>query len=274
MKMNIVRNFIFRTKLLVLASFAVRLLSILKFNLNNFYITFVWLIKKSEFTNYNYDLTALNKKYLAVFIAAVTNRSEDEVNKYFHELETDIDFNAYLKHKIKISPRGNELGQEFFFGRRLGWYALIRILQPEVVVETGTDKGFGTLVMAQALHKNGAGKIFTIDSDPFAGVLIDQNKWSNIELLRGNSIELLENFEKIDFFLHDSDHDPKYEYSEFVAIINKINSEALVLSDNSHVCDSLLRWSNKQYRKFAFFKEESLNHWHPGDGIGISFLQK
>lgn len=271
MKNRIIRDFIFRTRLLIFASLAVRLQLIIKYNLDNLYLTFIWLLKKSEFTNFNYDITSLNKKHLAVFIATITNQSQKKVIGYFDELESDHYFNKYLKDTILKIPRGHELSENYFFGRRLGWYALVRIFQPLVVVETGTDKGFGTLVLAQALKMNGKGKVYTLDSDTFAGSLIDQDKWQNIKFLRGNSIELLGAINEIDFFIHDSNHNPDYEYSEYIAIENKLSKKSVILSDNAHSCESLLRWSNKQSRRYAFFKEESLNHWHSGDGIGISY---
>ena len=34
------------------------------------------------------------------------------------------------------------------YGRRLGWYALVRALKPRTVVETGADKGLGSCVLA------------------------------------------------------------------------------------------------------------------------------
>ena len=271
MKNRTIRDFIFRTRLLAFASFAVRLQIIIKYNIDNLYLTFIWLLKKSEFTNFNYDITSLNKKHLAVFIATITNQSQNKVMGYFDELESDHYFNNYLKDTISKIPRGHELSENYFFGRRLGWYALLRIFQPLVVVETGTDKGLGTLVMAQALRMNGKGGVYTLDSDTFAGALIDLNEWQNIKFLRGNSVELLGAINKIDFFIHDSNHDRDYEYSEYVAIENKLSTKSLVLSDNAHVCDSLLRWSTNQSRNYAFFKEEPLNHWHSGDGIGVSY---
>lgn len=265
-----IRNFIFGTNILKYFATLIRLREFLKFNYKNLKSSFKWLLFKSEFTNYNYDITPLNRSYLACFLSCVTDISEREVLKIFEELELDQKFYEYVESKILKIKRRRELSIPFYYGRRLAWYTLIRILKPEVVVETGTDKGLGTLIMAHALQKNGKGKIFTIDSDPYSGSLIDLFEWSNIEILRGNSLALLESVESIDLFLHDSNHDPAYEFSEFVAIEKVLSDNSWVISDNSHISDSLLEWSRQQGREFIFFKEESINHWHPGDGIGLS----
>jgi len=267
---NLVRNYLFSSKAFVIARFLVRLRQIFLFNLNNFFTTTNWLIKEREFTNYFYEISDINKKYLITFLSNITECDETKINNFFSEIENDIEFNTYISDQLRKNSRGSEIALPLLLGRRLAWYALIRIFKPEVVVETGTDKGIGTLVMARALERNRSGKIFTLDSDPFAGALIDLNKWTNIEFLKGNSIKLLNEFKTIDFFIHDSNHDYSYEYSEFNSIEGKLSPSSVVLSDNSHISEALLDWSTKHGRRFYFFKEQSINHWHAGDGLGVS----
>jgi predicted O-methyltransferase YrrM len=43
--------------------------------------------------------------------------------------------------------------------------AFVRALQPEVVVETGTHRGFGAEAIGQALARNGHGHLFTLEID-------------------------------------------------------------------------------------------------------------
>lgn len=265
-----IRNYIFGKNILKYFLALVRFKEVIKFNFKNLVISFKWLIFKSEFTNYNYDITELNRKYRASFLSFAVAVNEKEVLKLIEELESDTEFQKYIEDQILRIKRGRELGTPFYYGRRIAWYVLIRLLKPQVVVETGTDKGLGTLLMARALQKNGKGRVLTLDIDPFSGSLIDLSKWSNIEILRGDSLTLLPSLEKIDFFIHDSNHDPEYEFDEFCAIESSLVEQSIVLSDNSHISDSLHRWSEKHGRRFIFFKEESLDHWHPGDGIGMS----
>jgi len=44
--------------------------------------------------------------------------------------------------------------------------ALCRALQPDFVLETGTAFGQTTLALADALHRNGQGELYTVDRDP------------------------------------------------------------------------------------------------------------
>ena len=240
------------------------------FNATNIYKSLKWLVTRSEFTNYNYDITQLNRDYLIAFIAYVTKKDYSFVNNIFLEIENNKEFQKYLDNQISKIKRRYELPDQVYFARRLGWYALVRILKPEVVVETGTDKGLGTLLIAQALKENSCGKIYSFDIDPFSGVLIDLKDWENIELLKGDSIENLKKMGKVDMFIHDSDHSKNYEMTEFESIQKSLSDNSIVISDNSQYTPALLEWSTRNNRRFLFFKEESKNHWYPGDGIGVS----
>jgi predicted O-methyltransferase YrrM len=266
----VIRDFIFGSRLLPIFAFPIRIKSVFAFNLRNIFISLNWLIKSSEFTNYNYDLTKLNRNYLIAFIAHITKKDYNYVESIFLELENNEDFKKYLATQIASIKRKYELPEQIFFARRIGWYALVRILKPSIVVETGTDKGLGTLLIAQALKVNSHGKVYSLDIDPYSGVLIDKKFWGNIELLKGGSLDSLRKLEKVDMFIHDSDHNETYEMSEFESIQNSLSESSIVISDNSQFSEALLEWSNRNNRRFLFFKEESVNHWYPGDGIGIS----
>ena len=75
----------------------------------------------------------------------------------------------------------------------------------------------------------------------------------------------------IDLFINDSDHLASYEYQEYQTIKNKLSPKALILGDNSHVTNKLLKFSIENDRNFVLFREEPKDHWYPGAGIGISF---
>src|SRR6266446_10867828 len=76
----------------------------------------------------------------------------------------------------------------------------------------------------------------------------------------------------IDLFINDSDHSAEYEYKEYLTVADKLTPSAVILGDNSHVSDSLRRFSEMRHRRFLFFQEKPKEHWYPGAGIGISYL--
>jgi len=139
-----------------------------------------------------------------------------------------------------------------------------------VVVETGTEKGLGSLVIAEALLRNGNGRLVTIDVEPQSGLLIGGD-WAKVtENVIADSLVTLSSIDKIDLFIHDSDHSADHERREFELVASHLSPVGIVLSDNSHATSVLAKWSLKSNRQFLFFAEKPLNHWYPGAGIGVS----
>jgi hypothetical protein len=113
-----------------------------------------WGLSSREFTNYTYDLTDTNLRYLAHTVAAVTGKPLETIEGYLREPYADGEL---VEHVIRQTVR-SELcylaDDDCRFGRRLGWYAFVRAVKPEVVVETGVDKGLGSVLICHALIKN------------------------------------------------------------------------------------------------------------------------
>lgn len=229
-----------------------------------------WLFRSREFANFTYDLTPANKNHLAWFIAGFCNVSVQEIERYFLELESNVHLRQHIATQLLMNRRGNEIDGEAFFGRRLGWYAIVRATKPDVVVETGTEKGLGSLVLAEALLKNGAGRLITIDIEPQSGLLIGGVWAAVIEQVVEDSLVALSEIRNIDLFIHDSDHSADHEERELESVIPHLSADGIVLSDNSHITSVLAEWSVKHNRHFSFFAEKLLNHWYRGAGIGIS----
>jgi hypothetical protein len=145
-----------------------------------------------------------------------------------------------------------------------------------MIVETGVDKGLGSVILCSALMRNAEegyqGEYLGTDINPRAGLLLRPPYSQFGSISYGDSIESLKKIQKpIDIFINDSDHSAEYEYREYLTVAEKLSPGAFVLGDNSHLTDSLLRFSRERGREFIFFKEEPLDHWYPGGGIGISF---
>ena len=97
-------------------------------------------------------------------------------------------------------------------------YTLIRLTQPDVVVETGVSHGYSTAVMLQALVDNEQGKLFSFDLPAFrpgvpanTGLAIPERlrsypQWElNLGPDRQTIPPLLKKVSQIDFFHYDSD---------------------------------------------------------------------
>jgi predicted O-methyltransferase YrrM len=261
---------ILQSKALPLLVFPYRCRLIVRHLARNFKESIPWLFRSKEFANFTYDLTAANKEYLAWFVADICGVPASEIRDYFNELENDSQLDAYIKTGLANHRRGNEIDRQAFFGRRLGWYAIVRATKPLVVVETGTEKGLGSLVLAEALLKNGSGRLITIDMEPSSGLLIGAEYGGVIERVISDSLLAISKIDQIDLFIHDSDHSAEHEAQEFEILRSHLTADAIVLSDNSHATTELANWSLRNNRRFMYFAEEPLNHWYPGAGIGVS----
>jgi len=220
-----------------------------------------WAWEGRELDNFTYDLTDKNKGDLAAMIAVVTGAPPSAVRTYLDEPEQEL---------------GSHYGGSNGFGRRLGWYAIVRIAKPRIVIETGVHRGLGAAVLCAALKRNAEegheGRYYGTDINTGAGDLL-LDPWRQFgEILYGDSIASLEAFRgQVDLFINDSDHSAEYEYREYRTILPKLSDRAILLADNAHVSESLRRFSEEEGRKYLFFREEPREHWYPGGGIGVSF---
>jgi predicted O-methyltransferase YrrM len=237
---------------------------------------FVWALRSREHYNYSYDLQPLNLQYLASFVSVVTGRPFDEIESYLREIDSDQALKQHVVSRNRQHKERYVADPEARFGRRMGWYAMIRAAKPRLVVETGVDKGLGSVVLAAALMRNTAeghsGRLVALDINPNAGYLLTKPYTQVAEMMYGDSLESIARLQdKVDFFIHDSDHSAEHERKELHAIEAKLTPNAFVLSDNADCTDELLKFALGTGRRFLFFAEKPKNHWWPGDGIGVAF---
>lgn len=229
-----------------------------------------------EITNFTYDLTAKNLNYLAHTVAFAAQRPRQEIAGFIAEARQDAGLKQHVADAMRERGAPLNPGVDCLFGRRLGWYAMVRALRPKVVVETGVERGHGAVLLCAALLRNAAegypGRYFGLDIAPGAGWLLTGKYAQTGKILYGDSLESLAKLqETIDLFINDSDHSAEYEAKEYAAIEFKLSSGAVILGDNAHATDKLALFSEKTGRNFLFFREEPMDHWYGGAGIGISF---
>lgn len=230
-----------------------------------------WIVHSHEHTNLTYDLTERNVDQLAWFISEVADTPVQQIRAYLSEIQGDQELRDHVRTTTQSSSRRGLADLHARFGRRMGWYALVRALQPELVVETGTDKGLGSCVIAAALLRNGKGRLLTLDVNPESGFLIAGKYAEVVDHRIGDSIAQLVDLQlPVDVFLHDSDHSAAHESKEFDAVASHLTPASVALSDNSHVTAVLSDWAQERGWQFSFFAEEPADHWYTGDGIGAA----
>lgn len=130
-------------------------------------------------------------------------------------------------------------------------YCCVRVLQPEVMIETGVAHGASSWMILNALHKNGKGKLYSIDlpdndtnpaynfqSTPQTGWIVPdvlKNRWE-LHLGYAQTIlpQLLDELKRIDIFFHDSDHSYSHMKYEFETVLPYLHKESILLSDDVH----------------------------------------
>lgn len=230
-----------------------------------------WLANSREHTNFTYELSALNRLYLAHWVANVAEVSVGTCLQLFTEIESDHLFQQQVECATKRSSKRWLSDRTPKLGRRLAWYALVRLFKPDCVIETGCDKGLGTLVLLRALEKNASGHVYSIDVNPRAGWLLEGYPATRVTLLIGDSLEEISNLPESSFgiFLHDSLHTYEHEKAEFELARSKFR-KGLFLSDNSEASSALADWAHANNLTFHFFAEDPEGAWPPGGGIGLA----
>jgi hypothetical protein len=236
-----------------------------------------WSVTSKEESNFTYHLTPENLLYLAHTLSVVTGCSVELAQTYIREIREDRELAQYVEGQALSSKFRGVTDRRVAYGRRIGWYAMVRILKPKVVIETGVDKGLGAVVLCAALLRNqaegSAGAYYGTDIVPTAGWMLKAPYNEVGQLLIGDSVESLRGFQSpIDLFVNDSDHSADYEALEYETIVGKLSPKAVILGDNAHVTSKLAEFSLKQGRRFVYFQEEPEHHWYRGGGIGMSYL--
>lgn len=135
-------------------------------------------------------------------------------------------------------------------------YVLIRLLQPDVVVETGVGAGVSSWTILHAMDQNSKGRLVSIDLPtpntellPSVGYLVPTELRDRWELREGPSQrllpEVLEELREIDIFQHDSRHSYSNQLREYRTAWPFIKTNGLLVSDdvsNDALYDASREW--------------------------------
>lgn len=234
-----------------------------------------WAFKDTEDSNFYYDLNSLNVEHMMHAISVITKIKPKIIEGYIEEIRNDDWLKELILKNLKSSSYPKDIKVEF--SRRIGWYAIARVIKPKVIVETGVHNGVGACVLTRALMKNSeegvTGEYFGTDIDEAAGQLLTSPLSDYGKILYGDSITSLKELNcTIDLFINDSDHSETYEQQEYEIVNKKLSSDAIILGDNSHVTNKLSKFSLENKRNFIFIPEKPKDHWYPGAGIGVSYV--
>lgn len=131
----------------------------------------------------------------------------------------------------------------------VNFYALIRIIKPNIIVETGTANGSMTSWLLAALEKNGGGKIISIDLPPEKGklsmdmtieeknigILIPREYHHRWNYIKGDAKLYLPKIlseHDVDLFIHDSLHTRTHMLFEYNVARALMRPLTLIMTDD------------------------------------------
>jgi hypothetical protein len=206
---------------------------------------------------------------LVAFVADAVAHPVEEIAAYVAEPQTDDRLLESLRSTLgKRSDRNNEP----HFGRRLAWYAVVRALKPELVVETGVHDGLGSALLLRAVDLNGSGTVVGFDTDPGSGWLIPDHLRGRYEFVDGDSrLTIPETLEgrRVGVFIHDSLHTYEHEALELRLALDYSADSIVLISDNAHATSALSDICRERGLAFKLFLERPLDHFYPGAGVGL-----
>jgi len=113
-----------------------------------------WLFRSNETTNFSHELEKNNTRYLVSFIADIANTKFNVAMAYITKIEEDRELRKHISAATAKPDWSFLADKKVRFGRRIGWYALTKILKSKTVIETGVGIGFGACVFTAALKGN------------------------------------------------------------------------------------------------------------------------
>lgn len=224
-----------------------------------------YVLLDPETDNFTYDLA--NRTELAAWVAAITDCDPALASRYVGEPAQD----EVLAARLHAATAGRWLWtkRDPRFGKRLGWYALARVLRPGLIIETGVHDGLGSMALLRALERNAdegtPGRLVSFDINPKAGWLVGAHPlWElRIQSSQAGLGEVLAGPVSPGVFIYDGTHSVQAELQEFEAVQPRLPTGGVLVSDDAHngALASVCQTHGLSYHEVA---ERPVGHFYPG----------
>lgn len=159
----------------------------------------------------------------------------------------------------------------------IAWYALIRKYSIEKIVETGVSMGWSSFMILEALNRQNKGSLYSIDLNDSemvkenggVGYLVPSNYKKRWNLIIGDSKQhlekLLHSLNKIDMFIHDSEHSDEHMSFEYNAAWKYLRKDGILCSDDinhSNAFKDFTSLHEKEISNLTIFQEISRPYDH------------
>lgn len=242
-------------------------------NKNSFKYAYKWILFGKDISNFLYEIE--NTDDIINVCNLVTEIETYRLQRILNEVTFDNDeFKSFFTNEFFSSH-----GKKNIFGRRLIWYLLARTIKPNLIIESGIDKGLGSSLLCYAQFKNREEKqndyrYIGVDIAKKNKFYFDKknNLFSNFEFIYEDSIKFLNKFSEKNkiMYISDAEHNYDFEIKEYNLIKKQFKNGSIIISDNNS--GSLNDFSKTNNKKISKFKEKSKNFWYKGATTTISYF--
>lgn len=234
-----------------------------------------YVLLDPEVESFSYDLA--NEQELVEHLAAVFTVDRESVQRYVDETRHDPELTELLANRTRWRPH---LKRRQALGNRLLWYAIARILKPQVVVETGIYRGLGSLALLVALNRNAqegyCGELVSVDADPRAGQLVPRHLRQRWTKVTGKSADVLDGAvagRTIDLFFQDTPHTPENQELEFDVALRHAAARLVIVEGSGGYCPTLAELAERLNVQRHHFREQPLNHFYKSPGSAYVIVE-
>ncbi len=187
---------------------------------------------------FKYHCRRVSERTFIEFLARQWGSSTKAIDVAYNDLNNNLPLWEEIEKKLAKYPNcyGLQMTQELPV-----LYLIVRLIQPDCIIETGVSGGASSTYILRALHDNEKGKLYSIDLQPdnlpkgkTSGWIVPQSLKSRWKLYIGDAKELLEplldDLGGIDCFIHDSLHTYEHMIWEFRTVWKYLGSCGFFLS--------------------------------------------
>jgi predicted O-methyltransferase YrrM len=206
---------------------------------------------------FKYHYRRVSERDFVLFIAKQQKCSDDSIDRAYEDLAHNRGFWEETEQKLSLYAKnyGLQMTKELS-----ALYLLVRLFQPNQMVETGVSAGVSSVYILSAMEDNNMGRLYSIDLPPdnlpegkSVGWVVPDNLRKRWSLHIGNSLDLLgpvlSSIGTIDCFVHDSLHTYDHMRWEFNTAWKYLRPGGLFLSHDVGANDAF----------FDFMSENSIS---------------
>jgi len=209
----------------------------------------------------NFYPASISRTDEIMFCCQLLGCAEATVEQAFSELEQDKPFVEQISKRYERQRPDSPIA--FSIGRFKVWYAIVRTLKPNVVLETGVHDGLSSTLILRAMALNRRGCLLSIDLPSLdlpihvdgPGWLVPEELKSRWSLNIGDSRLLLPRLSRehapIDLFIHDSDHSSEFQNFEYRTVRPFLSTTGLLLTDDA--IPRMFSGLAEEWKAVAFF---------------------